>query len=84
MRWVKIVETAKPDYITVHGRRRTQRSTEPVNVEAVKLIKSVASVPVVLNGDVFSMEDVDRLVQDTNVDGKTISYRSLVAYLFLS
>lgn len=63
------MESARPDYITVHGRRRTQRSSEPVNVEAVKLIKSVATVPVVLNGDVFTMEDVDRLVEATGVDG---------------
>lgn len=57
------------DYITVHGRRRTQRSTEPVNVEAIKLIKSSATVPVVLNGDIFSMGDVERMVEATGVDG---------------
>ena len=68
---MKTVETARPDYITVHGRRRTQRSKEPVNVEAVKLIKSIATVPVVLNGDVFSMDDADRLVKATNVDGNS-------------
>jgi len=69
VKWVKTVESARPDYITVHGRRRTQRSSEPVNVEAVKLIKSIATVPVVLNGDIFSMGDVDRLVEATGVDG---------------
>ena len=69
VQWVKTVEGAQPDYITVHGRRRTQRPSEPVNVEAVKLIKSIATVPVVLNGDVFSMGDLDRLVKATGVDG---------------
>ncbi|RPB21051.1 tRNA-dihydrouridine synthase [Terfezia boudieri ATCC MYA-4762] len=69
VQWVKTVESARPDYITVHGRRKTQRSSEPVNIEAVKLIKSIATVPVVLNGDVFSMGDVDRLVEATGVDG---------------
>lgn len=69
VQWVKTVESARPDYITVHGRRRTQRSSEPVNVEAVKLIKSIATAPVVLNGDIFSMGDVNRLVEATGVDG---------------
>ena len=63
------MESVGIDYITVHGRRRTQRSTEPVNVEAIKLIKSRVSVPVVLNGDIFSMCDVKRMVEVTGVDG---------------
>lgn len=69
IKWVKEVESVGIDYITVHGRRRTQRSTEPVNVEAIKLIKSSATVPVVLNGDIFSMGDVERMVEATGVDG---------------
>ena len=63
------MEEAGPDYITVHGRKRSQKSTEPVNVEAVKLVKSIAKVPVLLNGDVFCMKDVDALVAATGVDG---------------
>lgn len=34
---------------------------KPVNVEAVKLIKSIATVPIVLNGDMFSIDNVDHL-----------------------
>ncbi|KAF8462995.1 hypothetical protein BDZ91DRAFT_683200 [Kalaharituber pfeilii] len=78
VRWVKIVESALPDYITVHGRRRTQRSTEPVNIDAIKLIKSISQVPVVFNGDVFSMDDARRFVQETNVDG-VMAARGLMA-----
>ena len=81
IRWVKIVETAGPDYITVHGRRRSQKSTEPVNTEAVRRVKEVAGVPVVLNGDVFCMEDVQRLVGLTGVDGKYLLYHHLQLHL---
>lgn len=66
---MKLVETSGVDYITVHGRRRSQRSSEPVNLEAIKLIKSIATVPVFANGDVFSLGDVDRIVKATGVDG---------------
>ncbi|KAI5838661.1 dihydrouridine synthase [Morchella snyderi] len=69
VRFVTIVETGGPDYITVHGRRRSQKSTEPVNLEAIRLIKSVSKVPVVANGDVFCLDDVDRIIKATRVDG---------------
>lgn len=67
--FVSIVEAGGPDYITVHGRRRSQRSSEPVNLEAIRLIKSIARVPIVANGDIFSLDDVDRIVKVTGVDG---------------
>jgi tRNA-dihydrouridine synthase 4 len=67
--FVKIVETSGVDYISVHGRRRSQRSSEPVNLEAIKLVKSIATVPVFANGDIFSLEDVDRIIDATSVDG---------------
>ncbi|PWW74701.1 hypothetical protein C7212DRAFT_298508 [Tuber magnatum] len=64
-----MVESSGVDYITVHGRRRSQRSSEPVNLEAIALVKSVAGVPIVANGDVFSLEDVERIVRVTRVSG---------------
>lgn len=66
---MKLIETSGVDYITVHGRRRSQRSSEPVNLEAIRLIKSIATVPVFANGDIFSLEDVGRIVNATGVDG---------------
>lgn len=71
--FVKTVEGSGVDYITVHGRRRSQRSSEPVNLEAIALIKSVAGVPIVANGDVFNLEDVEKIVGVTGVDGRFLS-----------
>jgi tRNA-dihydrouridine synthase 4 len=67
--FVKMVESSGVDYITIHGRRRSQRSSEPVNSEAIALVKSVAGVPIVANGDVFSLGDAERIVGITGVDG---------------
>ncbi len=69
MDFLKVVEHAGADYVTVHGRRRTQKSTEPVDLDAIKLVKDHATVPVVANGDAFSLEDVNRIADYTGADG---------------
>lgn len=67
--FVRTVQEAGVDFITIHGRTRSTRSSEPVNLEAIKLVASHCSVPTISNGDIFSMKDVDRIVEDTGVDG---------------
>ncbi|KAL7749670.1 tRNA dihydrouridine synthase [Sorochytrium milnesiophthora] len=57
------------EWITVHGRTRLQKSTTPVDVEGVKLVKSVVGVPVVANGDIFQLSDAEQVVKETGVDG---------------
>lgn len=65
------------DFITVHGRMRSTRSSEPVNLDAIRIVKEHARVPVIANGDVFSLSDVDRIVHETGVDG-VMSARGLL------
>ncbi|KAF8535561.1 Dus4 protein [Trichophaea hybrida] len=67
--FVRIVETSGVDYITVHGRTRNTRSSLPVNLDGIKRVKEVATVPVVANGDVFTLEDATRIARVTGVDG---------------
>ncbi|XP_067936212.1 tRNA-dihydrouridine(20a/20b) synthase [NAD(P)+]-like [Watersipora subatra] len=62
------VEAAGVSFITVHGRTKAQRA-EPVNVEAVRLIKENLSVPVIHNGDVTSLERMQDIVGATGVNG---------------
>ncbi|KAL2066961.1 hypothetical protein VTL71DRAFT_1385, partial [Oculimacula yallundae] len=75
--FVREIEAAGVDFITVHGRMKSTRSSEPVNLEAIKLVKEHAKVPVVANGDVFALEDVSRIVGSTGVDG-VMSARGLL------
>ncbi|CZS91021.1 uncharacterized protein RCO7_01401 [Rhynchosporium graminicola] len=75
--FVREVENAGVDFITVHGRMRSTRSSEPVNLDAIKLVKEHARVPIVANGDVFSRADVERIVSETGVDG-VMSARGLL------
>lgn len=75
--FLKIVQDAGVDYVTVHGRQRSQRNSEPVNLEAIKLVKESATVPVVANGDAFTLDDVRRIADFTGVDG-VMSARGLM------
>lgn len=60
------------DWITIHGRTRTTRSSQPVNLDAIKYIVSkikYRNVPVVANGDCFKLSDLERIGNYTNVEG---------------
>jgi tRNA-dihydrouridine synthase 4 len=66
---VRALEASGVSYITVHGRTCRMKSSDPVDYGAVKLVKETVAVPVIANGDVFSRDDMDRVVAQTGVDG---------------
>lgn len=69
IRWVKIVQDAGVDFMTVHGRLRSQRSSTPPDYAAIRTIKLSANVPVLANGDAYKYSDVEKITALTDVDG---------------
>lgn len=67
--FIKTVEAAGVDFITIHGRMRTTPSSQPVNLEAIKLLASHTTVPTLSNGDVFTIADAKYHASQTCVDG---------------
>lgn len=67
--FVRAVEKAGVDFITIHGRTRSTRSSIPVDLSAIKLVAEHCTVPVLANGDVFSLNDAHRIASETGVDG---------------
>jgi len=60
------------DWITVHGRLRTTRSSEPVDLDAIKYIVDGLKeydVPIVANGDCFTVKDMEHIAEYTGADG---------------
>lgn len=76
--FVRIIETSGVDYIVVHGRTRGTRSSTPANTHAIKRVRRAATVPVVANGDVFTVEDVTRVAKTTEANGSSLLYMYMV------
>ncbi|KAI9693579.1 MAG: hypothetical protein M1820_009145 [Bogoriella megaspora] len=67
--FVRTIEAAGADFLTVHARTHHQRSNTPPLHEATKLVKETVNVPVVANGDVFGLADARRFAQASGADG---------------
>lgn len=55
-------------WITVHGRTKEQRH-QPVNLEAIKLVQENLNIPVVANGDIKTLHDVENVQISTGAKG---------------
>ncbi|RMZ09015.1 hypothetical protein D0860_04421 [Hortaea werneckii] len=67
--WIRIVESAGVDYITIHGRTRHQRSSTPPDFAAILTLKQQCAVPVVANGDAYAPSDIAKIAAETGADG---------------
>lgn len=67
--FVQMVEKAGVDFITVHGRTKNTRSSQPANFDKIRIIKENVKVPVIANGDCFSLKDAYDIVDKTGCDG---------------
>ncbi|XP_065834950.1 tRNA-dihydrouridine(20a/20b) synthase [NAD(P)+]-like [Oscarella lobularis] len=72
VRLVQNAEQAGCSWITVHGRTVTQRN-EPPNYDAIRLVRESVGIPVVANGDIRSLSDVENVVSRTGVNGVMVA-----------
>lgn len=69
----KRLEDAGARMICVHGRTRKQMYAPGADWEIIAKVKEAVRVPVVGNGDLFSAEDVVRMMRQTQCDGVMIA-----------
>ncbi|ELU03155.1 hypothetical protein CAPTEDRAFT_112268 [Capitella teleta] len=70
-------EKVRASFISVHGRTVDQR-TQPVDYEAIKVVKDCVSIPVVANGDLTTLAECQKVRDITGVDG-VMSARGILA-----
>lgn len=68
--------------ITVHGRTRAQGYTGPAKWDWIRQVKQALSIPVIANGDIFSVAAAVRCLEETGADGVMCS-RGTMGYPFL-
>jgi len=58
--------------ITIHGRTREQMYSGNADWHAIAPIKQAVNIPVIGNGDLNTLEDVDQMLEQSDVDGVMI------------
>ena len=71
------------DWLTIHGRTKVTRSSQPVKLDAIKFLttgihEKYPDKPVVANGDCFHLDDVKRIQEYTGVQG-VMAVRGILA-----
>jgi tRNA-dihydrouridine synthase B len=76
------MEAAGAKMITVHGRTRSQGYNGNAKWEWITKVKEILQIPVIANGDIFSVEAAVQCLEQTGADGVMCS-RGTLGYPFL-
>lgn len=78
--WPEVLDAAEQggaEWITIHGRLRSDDYGVAVNLDAMAELKRRAKIPVIGNGNVFSQSDALYMRERTAVDGVMVSRGAL-------
>ena len=75
--FAKMLEDSGADFITVHGRTRSQMYSPGVDREIIAGVKRAVSIPVIANGDIFTPQDAKDMLDETGCDGIMIARGAL-------
>ncbi|HBL10234.1 MAG TPA: tRNA dihydrouridine synthase DusB [Cyanobacteria bacterium UBA11162] len=80
--FAKRMEDAGAEMLTLHARTREQGYNGSAQWEWIGRVKQILSIPVIANGDIFSVEAAVKCLEQTGADGVMCS-RGTLGYPFL-
>lgn len=66
---LKIIEGEGVEMVTIHGRTQAELYKGKANWDYMKRAKSLLKIPVIGNGDIWKLSDIDDFFQHTQCDG---------------
>ena len=70
--FAKALETAGADAITVHGRTKTEMYSGDCHRDVIKEVVDNTNIPIIANGNVFSIHDAKKLLDETGASAIAI------------
>ncbi|MFC1788158.1 tRNA dihydrouridine synthase DusB [Patescibacteria group bacterium] len=77
LEFVKVLEDAGADLISIHGRTKTQGYAGAADWDMIGQAKKQVKIPVLANGDIRTANDFDRALEITGCDGALIARGAL-------
>lgn len=71
--FARMCEDAGADMVTIHGRSRSMMYDGKPYAGEIAMAKAAVSIPVIANGGIFSMEDAERMMEETGADGVMVA-----------
>jgi nifR3 family TIM-barrel protein len=75
--FAKVLEANGADSLTLHARTKEQLYSGKADLGAIKEVKSAVKIPVIGNGDIFTPEDAQKMLDFTGCDGVMIGRGAL-------
>lgn len=75
--FAKMCEEAGASFITVHPRTKVQGYSGTANMDIIKQITSVVTIPVIASGDISSVEQANKIIEEYGASGVMVGRASL-------
>lgn len=71
------MQEAGAEFITIHGRSRSQMYSGVANWKSIRKLKENVDIPVFANGDILTVDDAIRCIEESGADGVAVGRASM-------